>query len=37
MRDANDEPGVVECSCREGREETLHTLFSEIEICEKAL
>ena len=37
MRDAVDEPGVVECSCREGREETLHTLFNEIEICEKAL
>ena len=37
MRDAVDEPGVVECSCREGREETLHTLYSEIEICEKAL
>ena len=37
MRDATEEPGVVDCACREGREETLHSLYQEIEICEKAL
>ena len=29
--DTNDEPGVVECSCRECCEESLQTLFSAIE------
>ena len=37
MRDAVEEPAVVDCSCREGREQFLHECFKEIEICEKAL
>ena len=37
MADAVEEPGVVACSCAEGREELLLSFAAEIELCEKAL
>jgi len=37
MTEANDEPGVIDACTYEGREETLNTFYSDIELCEKAL
>jgi dynein heavy chain len=37
MSDAVEDPGVVTCSCTEGREELLMTFNEEINLCEKAL
>ena len=37
MSEAVEDPGVVTCSCAEGREETILGFGQEIELCEKAL
>ena len=37
MREASEEPGVVQACTFEGREELLNNFFVEIELCEKAL
>lgn len=37
MRDAFDNPGVIEACCTDGREELLNGFNTDIESCEKAL
>lgn len=37
MREAAEDPTVVNAATFEGREELLNTFFTEIELCEKAL
>lgn len=37
MREAAEEPGVVQACTFEGREELLNNFYQEIELCEKAL
>jgi dynein heavy chain len=37
MREASEDPGVINASTYEGREERLNEFFSDIELCEKAL
>lgn len=37
MREAKDDPGVVNACTYEGREELLKNFADEIEMCEKAL
>jgi hypothetical protein len=37
MREARDDPGVVNACTYDGREELLNNFSTEIEMCEKAL
>lgn len=37
MREASEQPGVIEAATFDGREESLNNFFNGIESCEKAL